>query len=75
MKPKRRYVRNAPVSMKALPRSLDELARIPGGPFALIEQVERQAGDQEARFWLGVLEAQVPQIPFSILSAIVHGGS
>jgi hypothetical protein len=54
MKPKRRYVRNAPVSMKALPRSLDELARIPGGPFALIEQVERHPAAILSRFSAGL---------------------
>ena len=60
MKPKG-AVRNASSVEAALPRSLDELARIAGGPFALIEQAEQQAGDQEARFWLDVLEHHVAQ--------------
>ena len=80
MKPKPRVVRNASSVGAALPRSLDELARIPGGPFALIEQAERQAGDAEARFWLDVLEHHVAQALAKgvtgddlMLSAIVHG--
>ena len=46
MKPKG-AVRNASSVEAALPRSLDELARIAGGPFALIEQAEQQAGTRK----------------------------
>jgi hypothetical protein len=56
MKPKRRRPCNVRVNSRALPMSLDELARS-GGPNAMIQQVERQASDQEARFWLETLEA------------------
>ena len=80
MKPKRGVVRNASSVEAALPKSLDELARIPGGPFALIEQAEQQAGDAEARFWLDVLEHHVAKALAEgvtgddlMLSAIVHG--
>ena len=57
--------------------SLYELARS-GGPNAMIRQAELEAGDQEARFWLEVLESQVPQIPIEdgddiLLSAIAQG--
>jgi hypothetical protein len=48
-----------PVTFRACPKryrcSLEELARS-GGPNAMIRQAERQAGDQEARFWVDVLE-------------------
>jgi hypothetical protein len=54
MQSKRRSSRNVRATSRTLPMSLDELARS-GGPNAMIEQAERQAGDQEARFWLDVL--------------------
>jgi hypothetical protein len=77
MKTKRRPVRNARVATRSLPLSLYELGRS-GGPNAMIRQAELEAGDQEARFWLEVLESQLPQIPIEdgddiMLSAIVHG--
>jgi hypothetical protein len=77
MKPKRRHAGNAATTEQVLPMSLDELVRIPGGPFALIEQAEQRAGDEVASFWLGVLEQHVPQIPVEdmgdvMLSAIAQ---
>jgi hypothetical protein len=77
MKPKRRHVRNVGPVVPTLPRSLYELVRS-GGPNAMIRQAELKAGDQEARFWLDVLEKQVPQIAIEdgddlMLSAIAHG--
>lgn len=58
-----------PVTAEALPMTLEELLPV-GGPLALIAQAERRVGDQEASFWLGVLEA--PEIDVSdALAAVV----
>jgi hypothetical protein len=46
---------------RRFPMSLDELFRA-GGPQALIREAERQAGDNEARFWLSVLETAGPRL-------------
>ena len=59
MKAKRRYVRNVRDKSLALPTTLEDLIR-QGGPLTCIQEVERQAGDAEARFWLGVLEVLAP---------------
>jgi hypothetical protein len=76
MKPKRCYVRrsrNASDKGDALPMTFEELLRH-GGPDGMIERAERQAGDAEARFWLGVLEKLIQEdVDDIMLSAIVHG--
>lgn len=67
MKPKRRRPCNARAEAPTLPITLDDLARLVGGPFALVEQAERRAGDEEARFWLDVLEAcDISEAHFSL---------
>jgi hypothetical protein len=44
---------------KKLPRSLDELYQA-GGPQRYIDAAEKQAGDEEARWWLPLLEGLGP---------------
>ena len=49
-----------------------------GGVNAKIRQAEKQAGDEEARFWLSMLEEWLAQMPAwenadgAILTAIAH---
>ncbi len=45
-----------------------------GGPSALIEQVERRAGDETARFWLAVIEKDVSQLPVEDMSDVMLSG-
>jgi hypothetical protein len=45
---------------RRIPMALDELFRA-GGPQALIREAERRARDDEARFWLSVLETAGPR--------------
>jgi hypothetical protein len=54
---------------KTPPRHLDELYDV-GGPKAYIEAVERRAGDEEARWWLNVLENRL----LSGMDALTIGG-
>ena len=81
MKPKRRPTdspRNVTVEAEALLWSIKDLLD-QGGVNAKIRQAEKQAGDDEAKFWLGILEERLAQMPTwddrggAILTAIAQG--
>ena len=53
--------------------TLAELLRM-GGPDAIIDEVERRAGDEAARFWLAVIEKHVSQLPVEDMSDVMLSG-